>query len=60
MKIYFRNKAARLKLHNVVPTCKRCSFCGCAAGCPFYTSTNVDCCGKGHWIDGELSDIFKI
>lgn len=59
MKINFRNKAARLKLSSLTPTCKRCPF-NIGVSCPFGTSTILDCYGKGWWIDGELSDIFKV
>lgn len=59
MKIYYRNKAVKLKLHNLVPTCKNCLFY-MGVPCPFGTSTIVDCCGKGWWIDGEFIDIFTL
>lgn len=59
MKIYFRNKAAKLKLGSLVPTCPRCPFYICDP-CPFGVSIIVDCCNKGWWIDGEALDIFKI
>ena len=58
MKINFRNKAARLKLSSLTPTCNRCPFV--SVPCPFGTSTIVDCYGKGWWIDGESLDIFKV
>ena len=58
MKINFRNKAARLKLSSLIPTCLRCPFV--SVSCPFGTSTMADCYGKGWWIDGESLDIFKI
>ena len=58
MKIYFQNKAARLKLSSLVPTCKRCPFM--SVSCPFGTSTILNCYGKGWWIDGESLDIFKV
>ena len=59
MKIYFRNKAARLKSPNGYYTCARCPFheYGC---CAFHTSINADCDNKGWWIDGESLDIFKV
>lgn len=59
MKINFKNKAAKLKLSSLTPTCKRCPFL-CGIHCPFGTSTIVDCHGKGWWIDGESLDIFKV
>jgi hypothetical protein len=60
MKIYFRNKAARLKLSSLTPTCRRCPFY-VVVPCPFDTSSTViDCYGKGWWVDGELLDIFKV
>jgi hypothetical protein len=57
MKIYFKNKAAKLKLSSLTPTCKRCPF---VIPCPFGTATILDCHGKGWWIDGETLDIFKV
>lgn len=59
MKINFRNKAARLKLRSLVPTCKRCPFY-VSSPCPFGTFTIVDCNNKGWWIGGESLDIFKV
>lgn len=59
MKINFRNKAARLKLSSLVPTCKRCPFYE-VIPCPFGTSTTADCYSKGWWIDRESIDIFKV
>jgi hypothetical protein len=59
MKVYFQDRAAKFKLHNVVPTCKSCLFY-MGVPCPFGASTIVDCGGKGHWIDGESLDIFKV
>lgn len=59
MKIYFRNKTAKLKLHNLIAACKNCLFYR-GIPCPLGTSTIVDCDGKGRWIDGESSSIFKI
>jgi hypothetical protein len=59
MKIYFRNKAARLKLSSLNPTCDRCPFYVCTP-CPFYTPTVTNCDGKGWWVDGESLDIFKV
>lgn len=59
MKIYFRNKAARLKLSLGIPSCKKCPFY-VNVPCPFGTSTIVDCYGKGWWIDGESLDIFRV
>lgn len=59
MKVYFQNKAARLKLHNIIPTCISCLFYT-GVPCPFGTSTILDCHGKGWWIDGESLDIFQV
>ena len=59
MKIYFQNKAARLKLNSLIRSCKRCPFYK-VIPCPFGTSTMADCYGKGWWIDGESLDVFKI
>lgn len=60
MKIYFRNKAARLKRRNEDYSCERCPFFKILDDCPWDTSTIVDCYCKGHWVDGESLDIFKI
>lgn len=61
MKIYFRNKAAKLKRYNHGNSCKRCPFFKILDNCPWHTSTPiVDCYGKGHWVDGESLDIFKV
>jgi hypothetical protein len=60
MKIYFRNKAARLKRHNHGNSCGRCPFFRPIILCPWNTSATVDCYGKGHWVDGEFIDIFKV
>ena len=57
MKINFKNKAARLK--NERPSCNRCPFLGIVS-CQWYTSSIVDCYGKGHWFDGESVDIFRV
>lgn len=59
MKIYFQNKVAKFKLHNLVPTCKRCLFYE-DVFCPFGKSTILDCNGKGWWADKESLDIFKV
>lgn len=59
MKIYYRNKAVKLKLHNLVPTCKNCLFY-MGVHCPFGKSTIIDCGGKGWWVDEKSSDIFKL
>lgn len=59
MKIYFQNKAARLKLSSSYPTCNRCPFYE-VIPCPFCTSTMADCYSKGWWVDGESLDIFKV
>jgi hypothetical protein len=59
MKIYFKNKAARLRFSSSTATCKRCPFYVCTP-CPFEGSTIVDCDGKGWWVDGESLDIFKV
>lgn len=58
MKIYFKNKAARLRLRSLFAACKSCPFVSVL--CPFGTSTIVDCYGKGWWIDGESLDVFKV
>ena len=58
MKIYFRNKAARLKFNSSAVTCLRCPFV--SVSCPFGTSTILDCYSKGWWVDGESPDIFKV
>jgi hypothetical protein len=62
MKIYFRNKAARLKRYTEGSnSCKRCPFFKMPAdNCPWGTSTIVDCYDQGHWVYGELLDIFKV
>lgn len=59
MKINFRNRAARLKLSSSNPTCRMCPFHECIP-CPFYTFTDINCDGKGWWIDGEALDIFRV
>ena len=59
MKIYFKNKAAKLKLSSSYPACNRCPFY-VSVPCPFGTSTIADCSGKGWWIYGESLDIFKV
>jgi hypothetical protein len=59
MKIYFRNKAAKLTLSSSAATCVRCPFYKISR-CPFCASTIVDCYDKGWWIDGESLDIFKV
>lgn len=59
MKIYFKNKAARLRLRSLFAACKSCPF-NIGIPCPFGTSTIVDCYGKGWWIDGESLDVFKV
>lgn len=58
MKIYFKNKAARLKLSSLFVTCRRCPFNGDL--CPCSTATIVDCYCKGWWVDGESLDVFKV
>lgn len=60
MKIYFRNKAARLTRNKNLLTCKRCPFSITDSTCPYGTWTIVDCNCKGWWIEGESSDIFKV
>jgi len=60
MKIYFRNKAAKLKLSSLTPTCKRCPFYNMPYPCPFYSSTILNCSGYGWWVDRESSDIFEL
>lgn len=59
MKIYFKNKAAKLKLGIFYATCGKCPFY-VGVRCPFDTSTIVDCNGKGWWIGGESVDIFEL
>ena len=59
MKIYFRDKVARLKLGILYATCNRCPFY-LTPPCPVRTSTIVDCDNKGWWVDGESLDIFKV
>lgn len=59
MKIYFRNKAARLTLGSLFPTCTRCPFYD-STPCPFGMSGILDCTGKGSWVDGESPEIFKL
>lgn len=60
MKIYFKNKAAKLKFSILNSTCFRCPFCYITINCPLRTSTIVDCDNKGWWVDGECIDIFKV
>lgn len=59
MKIYFQNKAAKLKLGILYATCERCPF---KAGilCSFGFPTTINCQDKGWWVDGESPDIFKV
>jgi hypothetical protein len=59
MKIYYQNKAAKLQRNIEKYSCKKCPFCECLP-CPFYAPTDINCDGKGWWVDGELSDIFKV
>lgn len=59
MKIYFQNKAAKLKHNLFIIDCKRCPFL-VGVPCPFSTGTTIDCYSKGWWIDGESPDIFKV
>lgn len=58
MKIYYRNKVAKLKLGILYATCKKCPFYD--VSCPFDTLTTIDCKNKGWWIDGESLEIFKL
>lgn len=51
MKIYFQNKAAKLKFSSLFAAYKRC---------PFGAPTIINCHGKGWWVNGELPDIFKV
>ena len=61
MKIYLRNKAAKLKYHNASYSCERCPFFKMPDCCPWGgTSTIIDCNDKGYWVDGECIDIFKV
>lgn len=61
MKIYFRNKAAKLKRYKLGNSCERCPFFKMrATNCPWSTLTVVDCYGKGHWVYGESLDIFRL
>lgn len=60
MKIYLRNKSARLKYRYDSYSCKRCPFFKIPGCCPWGTSTSVDCHDKGYWVDGEYIDIFKV
>jgi hypothetical protein len=61
MKIYFRNKAAKLKrCTEGAYSCERCPFFKPPICCPRNTSTILNCYGKGYWVDGEFIDIFKI
>ena len=58
MKIYFKNRAAKLKKLNGGYSCNRCPFYD--AVCPIFSSTILDCDSRGWWIDGESSEIFKL
>ena len=60
MKIYFRNKSARLKLSSFYATCNRCPFNVSVRYCSFGRATIVNCAGKGWWVAGESLDIFKV
>ena len=60
MKIYLRNKSARLKYRNKSYSCKRCPFFKISGRCPWGTLTSVDCHDKGYWVDGEYIDIFRL
>ena len=60
MKIYFKNKSARLKRYNHGNSCGRCPFFKILDNCPWNKSTNIDCYGKGHWVYGESLDIFRL
>ena len=59
MKIYFRNKAAKLKFGDLGLTCQKCPFYEITP-CPFETFIIVDCADKGFWIGGESLDIFRL
>jgi hypothetical protein len=59
MKVYFRNKAARLKQIDLNPTCRKCLFYE-NIHCRYETSEPLDCDGKGYWVPGESLDIFKL
>lgn len=58
MKIYFQNRAAKLKLGSSERACSRCPFKN--TNCPWSTSTIIDCYHKGWWVDGESIDVFKL
>lgn len=58
MKIYFRNRAAKLKNNIKSYSCVRCPFYD--INCSLYSSTILDCNGHGSWVDGESSEIFKL
>lgn len=60
MKIYFQDRAAKLKNSIEGYSCKRCPFYIKLHPCPFCTSTVVDCSNKGWWVDGELAEVFKL
>lgn len=60
MKIYFRNRAAKLKWRREGYSCRRCPFDSAYLRCPFGEATIVDCSNKGWWVDGESSEIFKL
>lgn len=59
MKIYYRNKTAKLKLSVLYATCIKCPFY-IGVPCPFGTGTTIDCINKGWWVDGESTEIFKL
>lgn len=59
MKIYYRNKTAKLTRSLEGYSCKRCPFHSILF-CPYSTSTIGDCEGRGWWVDGESSEIFNL
>lgn len=60
MKIYYRNRTAKLKNSLKGYSCRRCPFFDTPSYCQWSTSTILDCEDKGWWVDGESIDIFKL
>ena len=58
MKIYFRNRTAKLTNNVEWYSCVRCPFYD--EVCPIFSSTILDCDNRGWWTDGESSEIFKL
>ena len=58
MKIYFQNRTAKLKWSDDY-SCVRCPLHS-KLFCPYHTETILDCYGRGYWVDGESSDVFKL